>query len=715
MQDLNDKITGNTLTAAEWNEVPSEIQNVIEALAITLSSGDLNQLGKAIAGYVANGTFYTDSGIANAYVLSVIGSKQRAPAYTNGFRISFLAGNENTGASTVNVAGLGVKNILLSGGIALAAGDVSGQVELTFDSANDRFQLLNAKVTGRVVEFDSTVEMKNSPDLVAKMKARTLGFTTKGDGGGGDYNVVLTSSVTPNEFNIITGVFDASISFDLLFVEPINGIQFGIKGDGVTNDTPALQALLDTSVSVYLPDRSYALSATPILKHSRQSFLCDGKLVLTGASGTAALQIGIPGTFNVDEARVYINNIEGQDNTAGRNGIEYRYAVDCDVYVQKINNCKNGHHPRQTVDAARFVHNNIGGNIIRACDRGIFQEDSPGGVTEADNEGNDFNVNLITGCVKAGFEIDPDVRTSGSHIVINFDAGNNFFINKSDFGQANNIFATDLPESTSDSTGDTDGSTAVITGMTDTSTFLVGELVFVSAGFTSPTTELEILSKTATSITVDINSTSVQSNITVSSRANVFADRDNLLTQGLFRMGFTTGTNTLIDWMVSSSQTGAQRWFRGGVEASRTGHAASNSDYQIFTGVGAVPQADFLSGNGVRLRNRIFFDGERNDTFGAGNNNDQDPTAAAFAWRIIANAAGSDLTGIAGGSKGRMLKILNVTTAGAFNLTLKNEDAASGSGNRILTPGGADVVIAQNGSVDLFYDSTSSRWRVDVQ
>lgn len=117
MQDLNDKITGNVLTAAEWNEVPSEIQNVIEGLGQVLSSGDLNQLGKGIAGYVANGTFYTDSGVADAYVLSVIGLKQVPTAYTDGFKVRFLAGNANTGASTINVASLGVKNLKMVGGV----------------------------------------------------------------------------------------------------------------------------------------------------------------------------------------------------------------------------------------------------------------------------------------------------------------------------------------------------------------------------------------------------------------------------------------------------------------------------------------------------------------------------------------------------------------------------------------------------------------------
>jgi hypothetical protein len=122
MEDLNDKITGGTLTAPEWNQVPSEIQNVIEGLGITLSSGDVNQLGKAIAGYVANGAFYTDSGAADAYVLSVVGSKQAPTAYTDGMRVRCIIGNTNTGASTANVASLGVKNIKTPSGADPAAG-----------------------------------------------------------------------------------------------------------------------------------------------------------------------------------------------------------------------------------------------------------------------------------------------------------------------------------------------------------------------------------------------------------------------------------------------------------------------------------------------------------------------------------------------------------------------------------------------------------------
>lgn len=143
MQDLNDKITGSDLTASEWNQVPSEIQNVIEGLGQTLSGADLNQLGKGIAGYVANGYFYTDSGAADAYVLTEIGSKQAPTAYTDGFRGVFRAGNANTGASTVNFATLGVKNIFFDGAALIGGEIVAGAiVTLIYDLANGRFDLI---------------------------------------------------------------------------------------------------------------------------------------------------------------------------------------------------------------------------------------------------------------------------------------------------------------------------------------------------------------------------------------------------------------------------------------------------------------------------------------------------------------------------------------------------------------------------------------------
>jgi hypothetical protein len=145
MEDLNDKITGGNLSATEWNEVPSELQNVIEQLGHTLSAGDLNQLGKAIAGYGASGDFYTGGGTADAQTLTKIGTKQ-APAFlTDGMRVRWRPSVNNTGAATINVNALGVKSIVLEDASALAAGDLSTTRDALarYDLANDRFVLAN--------------------------------------------------------------------------------------------------------------------------------------------------------------------------------------------------------------------------------------------------------------------------------------------------------------------------------------------------------------------------------------------------------------------------------------------------------------------------------------------------------------------------------------------------------------------------------------------
>lgn len=211
MQDLTGKITGSTLTAAEWNQLPQEVQNVITALGITLGSGDLNQLGKAIAGYVANGTFYTDSGVADAYVLSTVGSKQNAPGYTDGFEINFVTVNTNTGASTVNVAGLGVKNIKLSGGADPAAGDITGRIKCVFDSSNDWFEL---------TDFPTKIEQKfNLYGLGGEFGAIIPGDDVLNITRGGFYTVLgSTANVPVSVTGSIYAAARESADIQLIFV-----------------------------------------------------------------------------------------------------------------------------------------------------------------------------------------------------------------------------------------------------------------------------------------------------------------------------------------------------------------------------------------------------------------------------------------------------------------------------------------------------------------
>lgn len=232
MQDLTGKITGSTLTAAEWNQLPQEVQNVIVALGITLGSGDLNQLGKAIAGYVANGTFYTDSGAADAYVLSVIGNKQAATAYTDGFEINFVTTNPNTGASTVNVAGLGVKSIKLEGGGDPSAGQIDGRVKCVFDSGNDWFELQVSAAGTSLVAENRSAATQSVPDATPVTFAPlNTNFTADGS----DYlidvklNLMITVAIA-SDVPLVVKLLDGATTLD---VQAYNGTTSAVESSNM--------------------------------------------------------------------------------------------------------------------------------------------------------------------------------------------------------------------------------------------------------------------------------------------------------------------------------------------------------------------------------------------------------------------------------------------------------------------------------------------------
>lgn len=94
------------------------------------------------------------------------------------------------------------------------------------------------------------------------------------------------------------------------------------------------------------------------------------------------------------------------------------------------------------------------------------------------------------------------------------------------------------------------------------------------------------------------------------------------------------------------------------------------------------------------------------------NTDDWAPTGFATATVIrVSTDASRNLTGIAAGAA-RLIKVL--ANIGSNNLVLKH-DATSTAANRFLLPGSTDFVLRPNMVVIVWYDSTSSRWRLFSQ
>lgn len=137
-------VTGNDYEASDDNTKVNEINNSITGSGQSVNTGDNSQLIKGIANYASTGDLYQEGvgSAADAYVLEPVSPRSGITNYFDGMRIRFRVTNANTGASTVNVNGIGVKNIKIAGidpilGV-IQVGDI---LELTFDSSNDWFTI----------------------------------------------------------------------------------------------------------------------------------------------------------------------------------------------------------------------------------------------------------------------------------------------------------------------------------------------------------------------------------------------------------------------------------------------------------------------------------------------------------------------------------------------------------------------------------------------
>ena len=102
------------------------INNTFSAQAgpIPLSQLDTNfsQLVTAVNNTATFTNYAADSGTANSYAIAF--SSPTTVSYAAGLTLQFLAGNTNTGASTLNVNGLGAQTIVGPTGSALTAGAI---------------------------------------------------------------------------------------------------------------------------------------------------------------------------------------------------------------------------------------------------------------------------------------------------------------------------------------------------------------------------------------------------------------------------------------------------------------------------------------------------------------------------------------------------------------------------------------------------------------
>ena len=157
MREINDKVTGDSYTAIEFNEGVKDDQQYVVGIATgqTFNPTDETQLSKAISDFVAAADYYTDSGTPTAYVLTSIGSLVSPHTFFDGMRVRFLPTNTNTGSATINVSGLGPVSIVQDGNPVPAGTLTAGRhVELWYSADNNWFDIV---LTEGVASFTDVI------------------------------------------------------------------------------------------------------------------------------------------------------------------------------------------------------------------------------------------------------------------------------------------------------------------------------------------------------------------------------------------------------------------------------------------------------------------------------------------------------------------------------------------------------------------------------
>ena len=124
------------------------------------------------------------------------------PLALNDIKLSDASGNE----FELMVEESGIIDLNVLGGTSASYINIATNAGLTYS------QGLTSDVSNDIVNQETVDTMINTAGVSVGEAHRTKEFST-GNGGGGTYDVVLTSSVTPNGRDIIQGVADTSISF----------------------------------------------------------------------------------------------------------------------------------------------------------------------------------------------------------------------------------------------------------------------------------------------------------------------------------------------------------------------------------------------------------------------------------------------------------------------------------------------------------------------
>lgn len=151
-----------------------------------------------------------------------------------------------------------------------------------------------------VLAYKTIADMAAAENLAAGSTARVLGNDSASDGNGAYYTIrTIINTDVPDGFNLVAITNDPTLVAERIFSAattfPINVRYFGVKGDGTTDDTAAIQAIIDNNPkkTIYFPSGDYYIKTGIKVTHKNPvSFkLEDDARLFTDTNVTALIDL----------------------------------------------------------------------------------------------------------------------------------------------------------------------------------------------------------------------------------------------------------------------------------------------------------------------------------------------------------------------------------------------------------------------------------------
>lgn len=225
--------------------------------------------------------------------------------------------------------------------------------------------------TAGILGFNTVSDMKNATNIINGSFVETYGFYTLNDGGNALYKIRnITNEDVVDNITLIPITTNENLIAELIYNKEINIKQFGAKGDGVTDDTNAIQTALNkvpNNSAIYFPYGTYLTTAPLVFKTNSINL----RLYSNGKSTIKANHTGdclVLTALNENYGNHVIENLviqgpnvyySGTSNfTSQGSGINLSRAYYNDIHNCNILGFKNG------VLINSSIHNTITGNCF---------------------------------------------------------------------------------------------------------------------------------------------------------------------------------------------------------------------------------------------------------------------------------------------------------------------------------------------------------------